>query len=154
MNSSKELPSNNGARAAQGRFAQGNKLGKGRPHGSRNNVTLALDQILEIEAKSIARKAIELALNGDVVALRLCLDRLCPPKKDWPIVIDIPPIKNVSDTVRVMGMIVTAVANGEITPREGMALAGVIEVYRKTIETNEIAVRIVEIEAQMRGAGI
>lgn len=57
----------------------------GRPKGSRNKATVALEKILNGDAESILRKAIELAQDGDPTALRRCLDRLLPPRKDRPI---------------------------------------------------------------------
>jgi hypothetical protein len=46
--------------------------------------------LLEGEAKALTRKAIELGLAGDTTALRLCLERLVPPRKDRPISLDLP----------------------------------------------------------------
>jgi Family of unknown function (DUF5681) len=57
----------------------------GRPPGSRNKSTLAVEALLDGEAEVLTRKAIELAKAGDLVALRLCLDRVCPPRKDRPV---------------------------------------------------------------------
>jgi hypothetical protein len=48
----------------------------GRPHGSRNKATLALEALLDGEGEAITRKAIEKALEGDTAALRLCLERI------------------------------------------------------------------------------
>jgi len=48
----------------------------GRPRGCRNRSTEAARLLLQGEAEALARKAVELALGGDPVALRLCLDRL------------------------------------------------------------------------------
>lgn len=50
----------------------------GRPQGSRNKATLAVEALLEGEAEALTRKAIERALEGDIQALRLCLERVCP----------------------------------------------------------------------------
>ena len=51
----------------------------GRPKGSRSKATLALEAIFEGEADALTRKVIELALDGDTQALRMCLDPLwCP----------------------------------------------------------------------------
>jgi hypothetical protein len=52
----------------------------GRPKGSRNKTTLAIEALLEGEAEALTRKAIERALEGDMAALRLCMDRLAPPR--------------------------------------------------------------------------
>jgi|SRR6476469_5365777 len=54
-------------------FGQGNP---GRPKGSRNKSTLAAEALLEGEAEVLTRRAVERALQGDIQALRLCLDRL------------------------------------------------------------------------------
>jgi hypothetical protein len=50
----------------------------GRPVGSRHKTTLAIEALLEGEAEGLTRKAIEMALSGDMIALRLCLDRIAP----------------------------------------------------------------------------
>ena len=57
----------------------------GRPKGARHKVTIAVKELLEGEAEAITRKAIEMAKAGDTVALRLCLDRLTPARKDRPV---------------------------------------------------------------------
>src|SRR5687768_16932362 len=57
----------------------------GRPKGSRNATTLAVESLLDGEAEALTRKAVELAIAGDIAALRLCLDRVLPPRKDRPV---------------------------------------------------------------------
>src|SRR5438874_12919139 len=57
----------------------------GRPAGSRNRTTLAVQALLDGEAEALTRKAIELASNGDLNALRLCLDRVIPIRRDQPL---------------------------------------------------------------------
>jgi Family of unknown function (DUF5681) len=54
---------------------------RGRPVGARNAATLAAEHLLDGEAGTITRKAVELAKQGDTVALRLCLDRIIPPRQ-------------------------------------------------------------------------
>ena len=53
----------------------------GRLRGTKNRATKAAEELLEGEAEALTRKAVELALAGDTVALRLCLERLLPPRK-------------------------------------------------------------------------
>ncbi|HWN80221.1 MAG TPA: DUF5681 domain-containing protein [Bradyrhizobium sp.] len=65
---------------------------KGRPKGSRNAATLACEALLDGQAEALTQKAIQMALDGDPVALRLCLDRLCPPRRDRPVSFPLPPI--------------------------------------------------------------
>ena len=63
----------------------GNPAGK--PKGTRNATTLALEALLDGQAAALTQKAIDLALAGDMAALRLCLDRSCRPAKtaQWPL---------------------------------------------------------------------
>ena len=64
-------------RSADGTFTTGNA---GRPKGARNKATQAVLALLEGEGEALTRKAIEMALAGDGAALRLCLDRIAPPR--------------------------------------------------------------------------
>jgi len=62
----------------------------GRPEGSRNKATLAAQALLDGEAEALTRQCIEMALSGDTTALRLCLERICPPSKSRPVCISLP----------------------------------------------------------------
>ena len=53
----------------------------GRPKGSRNKATLAMEALLDGEGEEITRKAIELAKDGDMGAIRVCMDRIAPPRR-------------------------------------------------------------------------
>jgi Family of unknown function (DUF5681) len=68
----------------------GNPAGK--PKGSRNATTRAMEALLDGESEAHTRKAIELAKGGDMAALRLCLDRILPPRKDRPLKFALPGI--------------------------------------------------------------
>ena len=62
----------------------------GRPRGARHRSTLAVEALLDGEAEGLTRKAIEVAMEGDVTALRLCLDRLAPARKDATVSFQLP----------------------------------------------------------------
>ena len=66
----------------------------GRPRGSRNATTLALEALLDGQAQALTQKAIDFALSGDMPALRLCLDRILPPRKDRPVSFTLPEINS------------------------------------------------------------
>ena len=119
---------------------------EGRPKGSRNKATLAAQELLDGEAEALSRKAIELAMDGDTVALRLCLERIAPPRKDAPVSFALPEMETAGDALTAVNHIVQAVANGELTPSEATKLAGLIETFRKTAETNDLERRITKLE--------
>ena len=133
----------NYGRNTDGTFGKGNA---GRPRGTRNKTTQAVAALLEGEADKLTRKAIEMALDGDTVALRLCLERIHPPKKDAPVSFDLPPMNGAEGAVQALGSLLAGVANGDLTPLEASALANLVEGYRKTLETMELEERISALE--------
>lgn len=122
----------------------------GRPKGSRNRATVALEKILDGDAESILRKAVEMAQDGDPTALRLCLDRLLPPRKDRPISFDLPPIETTDDLPKATGAIVAAVAAGELTPAEAAEISKTLDVHVRAIEATELHRRLAALEAMGR----
>ncbi len=118
----------------------------GRPQGSRNKASLAVDALLDGEAEALTRKAIDLALTGDTVALRLCLERICPARRDRPIKVKMPRIETPQDVLGAIATVVGAVSRGTIAPSEGQALASLIETQRKAIEIVELERRLAAVE--------
>ena len=92
----------------------------GRPAGSRNQATRAAEVMLDGEAEALTRKAVELALDGDATALRLCLDRVIAPRRERPVQLALPPIREAADAAGAMAAITAAVAQGDITPGEAV----------------------------------
>ena len=119
---------------------------KGKPKGSLNKVTLAIQSLLDGEGEALTRKAIELAKDGDMPALKLCLDRICPPRKSRPINIDLPDVSTGEGVSAAQAVIVRVVAEGEITPDEGSTLSSILEARRKSIETADIETRLGKLE--------
>jgi hypothetical protein len=124
----------------------GNPAGK--PKGTRNRATMLAEQLLDGEAETMVRTVVELAKNGSMSALRLCLDRILPPRRDRPVCFAIPRMNSAEDAVKAMAAIATAVARGELTPNEAAELSRVIEAYVKAIETSEIEQRLKNLEEQ------
>jgi hypothetical protein len=127
-----------------GRFSEGNP---GKPKGSRHKATQAAQALLDDETEALTRAAIERALAGDATALRLCLERICPPRKDAPVQFTLPTMNSAADAAQAAGAIVQAVADGDLTPIEAAGVMGLIDSYRRTLETTEIEQRISALEA-------
>ena len=103
----------------------------GRPAGSRNSATLACEALLEGQAEALTQKAVDMALAGDTVALKICLDRIYPPRKDRPAPFTLPPITSPRQAGEIMASVAQAVAAGQITPSEAAEFAKVIDAYVK-----------------------
>src|SRR5215468_6316787 len=65
----------------------------GRQSGSRNKATLAAAALLAGESEALTRKAVEMALDGDPTAMRLCMERVLPPCRERTIKFSLPPIE-------------------------------------------------------------
>jgi len=118
----------------------------GRQRGSRNKATLAVEALLDGEAEALTRKAVELALAGDTVALRLCLDRLAPPRKGRPITLEVGDVTSLNDLSAVQGEVVAALARGELTPEEAADVASVVEKLGQAWERRDLEERIQALE--------
>ena len=118
----------------------------GRPQGSRHKTTLAIDALLEGEAETITRKAIELAKEGDTVALRLCMDPLAPVQKDRPVAFALPEITTTADVVKASAALLHAVAPGELTPSEAAELGKLVEAHVRAIELTDVQARLEALE--------
>jgi len=118
----------------------------GKPKGARNKTTVAMEKPLRDDAATITSKAIELAKNGDLTALRLCLERIIPPRKDRPVNFDMPEIKRPSDALVAATAIMRAVAAGDLTPSEAAELSKTIDRFVRVAETADLAKRIKRLE--------
>ena len=124
----------------------------GRPKGARNKSTIAAEALLDGEAEAITRRCIDLAMEGDSTALRLCLSRILPVKRERTISLDLPALEDSQDSLRAIGTVLEAVGSGMITPSEGQAVASLLETHRRTFEVEELERRLEVLEAQQCAA--
>lgn len=142
-------PANTGAKQARGQFqpgASGNPAGK--PAGARHKVTRAVEALLEGQHAALTQKAIDKALEGDGMALRLCLDRIAPARKDSPVSFALPPIKTAADTVTASASLLDAVAAGDVTPDEAGRVMALLTAHKALVETGDLESRITALEAK------
>jgi hypothetical protein len=122
----------------------------GRPAGSRNKTTAAIEKLLEEDAETIATKAIELAKSGDTALIRLCLNRLYPPRKDRHIPFVLPEMNSPADALDAVAAITNAVAAGELTPGEAADLSQLVANYAKALEVMDLDQRLCRLEDACR----
>ena len=120
---------------------------RGKPRGARHRATIAAESMLDGESEALTRKAIELALEGDGMALRLCLERILPARKDRPLRFTLPPLKSAEDAAAGLSAILEAVASGDLTPGEACDISRLLESFGKMLEGSEIEKRIAALEA-------
>ena len=115
-------------------------------------MTLLAEALLDNEAEALARVAIDRALEGDPQALRLCLDRIVPPRNDRPISFAMPKIGSAKDAAGAMAAILAAVADGSITSGEAEGVTRLVETYVKVLEASEFEDRLTALEAKEQGS--
>jgi hypothetical protein len=130
-------------RNTAGQFSTGNS---GRPRGSRNKATIAIESLLRGQAEALTQTAVFKALEGDSTAMRLCMDRIAPAPKDQPVSFSLPKINNALDASEAAGSVLTAVSDGELTPIEATRVMSLIDSYRRTLELTEIEQRLQTLE--------
>ena len=118
----------------------------GKPKGCRNATTILFDELLKDNAKELIEKTIEMAKDGDGPALRLCIERLAPARKDRPVWLDLPEMNEARDAVTASAAIVAAVAAGDLTPSEAAELSKVIDSYARTLQAAEFEERLLKLE--------
>lgn len=121
---------------------------EGRPRGTRNRSTVLAERLFDGDAEAIIKKAIEQAKAGESTALRLCLERIVPPRKDRPVAFELPEIESAADAAKAARAVARAVAEGDLTPEEGNGIAKMLESVSKTIETSELEARIAALESR------
>jgi hypothetical protein len=121
---------------------------RGRPTGSRNRATLMVPSLIDGRAEEIIETLLELALAGDLLAIKLVLERLIPPMKTRLVTFDLPPTRNAAELLDAYDAVMQAVAQGELTPDEGRACAELLAGKRKLLE-EEVEDRLSTLEERL-----
>ncbi len=120
---------------------------RGRPKG-RSDRRTRLRQVFEQRATELIDKAIELALAGDTRALRLCLERVCPPLEGQ--LLSVPALADPQGTLPEQAQAVTtAVGRGELDLAAAGQLLSLLERKGKIAELSELAQQLDELQAMV-----
>jgi Family of unknown function (DUF5681) len=122
----------------------------GRPPGARNKATLLAEAMFEGEAEAIVRMAIGKAKEGDMTAIRLCLDRVIPRQRDRATAFDLPPIDSAADALAALTTIVAGVRAGDLTAAEGSELSKLVDHYLRALEAKDFEARLHMLENRSR----
>ena len=128
-------------------FPKGNKMGRGRPRGSRNKVRTESREMLANYSRSLLRKAVRDALKEGGPVLRQLVTYVLGPPKANPVVIGKIRTETAADVSKASQTIVRKAAEGEITAAEGQDLAALLELRRRAIETEDHDKRLRELES-------
>lgn len=102
-------------------------------------------KLLEAHKEDLIKKVVEMALNGDTSALKICIDRIIPAlrPKDAPILLA-KPDGGLSEYGRT---VLEAMAAGDISPDEATTVMGAISAQARIVEVDELEKRVAALEA-------
>jgi len=140
------------ARSADGRFLPGRSGNPGgRPTGSRNQATLLFERLIAENTQEVAEALLAKALDGNALALKLCVDRIMPPRRHERADFVLPPLVAAGDAAKALAAIAAAAASGEISAAEARDLTVPVTNFLRALEAEDFDKRLDELE---RKAGI
>ena len=151
-------PSPNGGseRDDRGRFAKGNPGGPGNPLARQATKfrAAAMGAINPEHVAAIVRKVTKKALEGDLKAARLVLDRvLGRPTEEveeiGALAVELPGLDTADDCLKGTKAVIDAIVDGRITRDIARLLIDAIDVRTRAIETTELDQRLREIEQRV-----
>ncbi len=105
-----------------------------------------LRALLDPHAEDLVNKAKDMALEGDMTALRLCLERLVPPIKIKDELVSVPGLNSSNGLVEQGQAVIDALASSEITPGEAATLMQTVASQARILEIDELERRISALE--------
>jgi hypothetical protein len=130
------------SRAADGRFAQGNPGGAGRPRKVVKVAADALDERVAQAAGDLFEVAFDLGKERNITAVKMLLDRVWPVGRSRPLEISAPQINRAPDLLPAMAGVTNAMFAGDATADEGAAAAKVLKAHLEAIQTIDIEERL------------
>ncbi|NUQ67660.1 MAG: hypothetical protein HUU18_05215 [Phycisphaerales bacterium] len=136
------------------KFAKGNPGGPGNPHTQRiHEYNAAIREAVSSgDIAEVMRVMVRRAKRGDQFASKLLLDRCIGKSRpmDLPITgLQLPEMATAADTVKATNAIVRATRDGTITTEQAAALASLVELTRRSIETHQLAERLAQLEQEI-----
>jgi hypothetical protein len=122
----------------------------GRARGSRNKRTLLAEHLLDGDTEAIVRTMIERAKEGDMAAVRLCVDRICPRLTDRPAGFELPPLARAADAPAAMAAIAQALADGDLTAAEAADLGKFVASFVRAHVEADLEKRVGHLEARYK----
>lgn len=110
-------------------------------------------QKLMDKADALADAVISKALDGDVQALTLCIERVLAPAEEYRLHIDLPPLDTQEHILQASEAVIRAVSLGELDPQQARMLHELIEAHWRILEGSELSHRVQQMEQRSGGVG-
>ena len=145
-----DTPADN--RDANGRFGAGNRIGQGRTKGRGYELQRAAQEAVTVEhIQAVMRKALRMALEGNLAAMRFVMERTCGKAPELPAEIpaldfSLPHLTTAAQCNAAIDLLAAAITAGAVDLASGRVLLDLIQTRLKAIEVGDLEKRIMELE--------
>ena len=148
-----DKPNDTGSgRDEKGRFVAGNPGGPGGSRRRAFTMRRAVEEAVSTEhLQAIVRRALRMALEGNLSATRLVLDRVCGRVADLqaepePIPVTLPPLRTAADCNLAVDRIIAGIVEGTLPGDEARLLLDAVQARLRSIEATDLEERLAELE--------
>jgi hypothetical protein len=127
-------------------FEAGNRMGRGRPKGSRNRRSLVISELLAPHREELVSKAVAMALAGDPLMMRTLLPYMLERPGTKPAAIGPLPIRTSEDRAMTSDSIMQMTAGGQFTPTESRNLISIVEARHRLSLAEDVEQRVQALE--------
>ena len=117
--------------------------------GTRHKITMLAEKLMQDDVENVVAAVVDAARKGDMMAARIILDRVAPARRDSPVPFNLPKIQSAASAAAAAAgaAILSAVADGSLTPNEGGEISKLIEGFVRTLGASEFETRLRALEA-------
>ncbi|MCC7066286.1 MAG: hypothetical protein IT456_26060 [Planctomycetes bacterium] len=141
------------SRDSGGRFRPGNAGGPGRrPEQASEKLRRAVEEAISPDhLAAVMRRVLRQALEGNMTAVRILLERTCgrpaqAPTSGVSVSIDLPSLRSVADCTLAIDRLAQGICDGTVDREAAQVLLDVIQVRLKAIELSDLEGRLAELE--------
>jgi len=122
----------------------------GRPQGSKNRATKLLEA-LDADVPALLTVTKEKALQGDMTAMRLLLERVLPVRKPVAPMLELVELEDAVTLTAKAQAVIAGVARGTVPPDIAGLLITAIGATAKVLEVDELDKRVAQLEVLKNG---
>jgi len=147
-----ESTGDNTGRDAQGRFTHGNKGGPGGAHRRPSELRRAAEEAITPEhVQAMLRKAARMALEGNLTAMRLVLERTTgrapeAPVDVEPLGIELPKLRTAADCNVAIERLIAGIVDGKVERETAKLLIDAVQTRLRVLEVTDLELRLAEVE--------
>ena len=141
--------SDTGSRQANGRFANGNPGGPGRPRNAVTEVATVLDRRGVEVAEELMALTVKRARRGNLRAAEMVLQRMWPKRRNRTIAIELPAGDGLPNLLTEHQALAAAMLSGDVTPQDAEAAVRVLKALNHHMRVSDAQKRAIRLHGTL-----